>query len=176
MSHHGPVLAVEFSPNGKQLVTGSRDRTARFWTVATAHPTGLVLGHVDWVEDVAFSRDGKRLATAAVDGVRIWSVETGETLGPPLESSSDMWEVAMSPDGTHIAGSSPSGTNVRVWTLPPPLIGTLRRAELWVEVLTWQHMDRQGVLTWLDRSTWEARRAELEGLGGLAGSSGDARP
>jgi WD40 repeat protein len=176
LTHRGAVLALDFSPDGQVLVTGSRDRTARFWSVATARPTGLVLDHVEWVEDVAFSRDGQRLATVALDGVRIWSVETGETLGPPLESSSGLWEVAISLDGTHIAGSGPDGTNVRVWTLPPPLRGDLRRAELWVETLTWQHMDQHGVLTWLDRPTREARRAELERMGGPAGTSGDARP
>jgi hypothetical protein len=50
--------------------------------------------------------------------------------------------------------------------MPPPLRGDLRHAQLWVEVVTWQEMDQNGVLTWLDRATWEARRAELDKLGG----------
>jgi WD40 repeat protein len=31
--HHGPVLSVARSPNGKQLATGSEDNTARVWEV-----------------------------------------------------------------------------------------------------------------------------------------------
>jgi WD40 repeat protein len=153
------VLAVVFSPDGRQLVTGSRDKTARFWSVATAQPTGLALEHRGWVEDVCFSRDGKRLATAG-EGIRIWSAETGEKLGPPFEKSSS-WEVAFSPDGNRLAGGPFLGF-VHLWTVPPPLRGDLRHAELWVEVLTWQEMDQNGVLNWLDRATREARRAELE--------------
>jgi len=165
MAHRGSVLAVKFSPEGRQLVTGSRDKAARFWSVATARPTGLVLEHRGWVEDVCFSRDGKRLATASAEnGIRIWSVETGEALGPPLEQSSREWEVAFSPDGTRLAGSS--RRSVHLWNLPPPLRGDLRHGELWVEVLTWQEMDQNGVLTWLDRATWRARRAELEKFNG----------
>ena len=47
-----------------------------------------------------------------------------------------------------------------MWTLPPPLQVGLEDAERWIEVLTWQEMDRNGVLTWLDRSAWKARHAE----------------
>jgi WD40 repeat protein len=174
MAHRGPVLAVKFSPDGRQLVTGSRDKTARFWSVETGRPTGMALEHSDWVEDVCFSGDGKRLATASNGaGIRIWSTETGEALGPPLEQSSREWEVTFSPDSTRLAGSSPSAdrtdtkgpASVRLWTVPPPLRNDLRHAELWIQVLTWQEMDQNGVLTWLDRATWEARRAELEKLG-----------
>ncbi len=92
------------------------------------------------MEDVSFSRDGKRLATATdADRIRIWSTETGEVLGPPLEQSTGGWEVAFSPDGTRLAGSSGSGP-VHLWNVPLPLRGDLRQAELWVEVLTWQEM------------------------------------
>ena len=165
MAHRGSVLAIEFSPDGKQLVTGSRDRTARFWNVATAQPAAL-LEHDDWVEDVALSRDGKRLATAARGVVRIWSVLSGELLGPPLPCSY-AWEVAFSPDSTRIVGCTPEGP-ARLWHEPPPLGGDLRRAELWVEVLTWQRMDSSGVLTWIDPATRERLRSELDRMGGLA--------
>ena len=166
MGHRGSVLAIEFSPDGKQLVTGSRDGTARFWNVATAQPAGL-LEHDTWVEDVAFSPDGKRLATAA-GVVRIWSVLSGELLGPPLWHPL-VWEIAFSPDGTRIVGCSGAAGPPRLWHEPPPLGGDLRRAELWVEVLTWQRMDSSGVLTWIDPASRESLRAELEAMNGKAG-------
>ena len=43
-----------------------------------------------------------------------------------------------------------------------------QHAELWVQVITWQEMDANGVLTWLDAATWKTRRAQLEKLGGPA--------
>jgi WD40 repeat protein len=171
MRHRSSLLGLAFSPDGSQLVTASRDKTARFWSVATGRPTGLALEHPGFVDDVCFSPDGKLLATASEGhggGVRLWSVETGELLGPPLEGmSSDVEEVAFSPDGTRIAASSWRG-HTGLWPVPQPFQGDLRHAELWVQVLTWQEMDDHGVLTWLDRATWNARREQLEKLGGPA--------
>ncbi len=168
MRHRSSLLGLAFSPDGKHLVTCSRDKTARFWSVTTRRPSGPVLEHPGFVDDVCFSPDGKILATAnAFDGVRLWSAETGELLGPQLEKSADAEEVAFSPDGTRIAASSWSG-HTGLWTVPAPFQGDLRHAELWVQVLTWQEMDDHGVLTWLDRPTWQARRAQLEKLGAPA--------
>jgi eukaryotic-like serine/threonine-protein kinase len=169
MVHSEAVLAVEFSPDGGELVTGSRDKTARFWTVPSALPTGLVLDSADWIEDVCFSRDGKRIATAG-GAVRIWSAESGELLGPPLYSRALIWEVSFSPDGSRLAGCSNAESSmaesVHLWTPSQPLPGDLRRPELRTEILTWQSMDSNGVLTWLDRAAWQARRDELERPGG----------
>lgn len=33
--HTGPITSVAFSPDGKKVVTGSRDKTARIWRVAS---------------------------------------------------------------------------------------------------------------------------------------------
>src|SRR6185503_4043518 len=124
-------------------------------------PTGLVLEHRGWVEDVCFTPDGKRLATASPDdGITIWSGKTGEKLGPPLVNSGGRWQVVFDPQGTRVVATL-SG-RLDLWTLPPPLQVNLRDAALWVEVQTWQQMDPNGVLTWLDRPNWLARRAELE--------------
>jgi hypothetical protein len=56
--------------------------------------------------------------------------------------------------------------SVHLWTPSQPLPGDLRRPELRTEILTWQSMDSNGVLTWLDRAAWQARRDELERPGG----------
>ena len=34
------VIAVAFSPDGKSILTGSRDRTAWLWDIATGQPIG----------------------------------------------------------------------------------------------------------------------------------------
>jgi WD40 repeat protein/serine/threonine protein kinase len=163
MPHHGSVLGLKFSPDGKRLVTGSRDRNARFWNVVTGQPTGLVMEHQGWVEDLCFSRDGRRLATASADGkIRIWSPETGELLGPPLEGSRQVWQVLFSPDGSRVAANLPACFS----TFSPSLTADLQDPELWVQVLTWQEMDDNGVVNWLDHATWQARRQQLEKLRG----------
>src|SRR5207245_8389564 len=64
--HGFPIPALAFAPDGKTLVTGGEDEVVRLWSVATGEemltlrPGGMVVG-------VAFSRDGRTLASAGAD-------------------------------------------------------------------------------------------------------------
>ncbi len=70
--HGAEVKSVEFSPNGRRLVTGSRDRTAKVWDLSTGHEV-ITLRHDKPVGYVAFTPDGKSIITGAGFGtVRIW--------------------------------------------------------------------------------------------------------
>jgi WD40 repeat protein len=71
-----PVLAVAFSPDGKQLATGGADRLVRLWEVSSGKPIRTLQGHTMTVTGVAFSPNGKRLATSSLDRtIRIWQLE-----------------------------------------------------------------------------------------------------
>ena len=62
--------AVAFSPDGKRIVTGSSDRTARVWDAETGTEKLALKGHTGRVTSVAFSPDGKRIVTGAGDLLR----------------------------------------------------------------------------------------------------------
>jgi WD40 repeat protein len=65
---------VAFSPDGKRIVSGSRDKTVRLWDAQTGQPIGQPLqGHGESVNSVAFSPDGKRIVSGSTDKtVRLW--------------------------------------------------------------------------------------------------------
>ena len=86
IGHEGSVNSVTFSPDGKQLVSGSRDGAIRLWNARTGEPIGNPLtGHEGWVNSVTFSPDGKQLVSGSSDGtVRLWNAQTGELIGDPL--------------------------------------------------------------------------------------------
>jgi WD40 repeat protein len=141
--HNDSIESVAFSPDGKMLVSGgcgSTDEKNRkqcqtgeilLWDVATRQPLDPPLsGHSDKAESVAFSPDGRMLASAGQDGtIILWDVATRQPLGPPLTGHSDKVEsVAFSPDGLMLA-SAGQDTSVILWDvtarqpLGPPLKG-----------------------------------------------------
>ncbi|KAM0169111.1 hypothetical protein ACHAPF_010297 [Botrytis cinerea] len=100
--HTNPVTSVAFSPDGKQVVSGSDDKTVRLWDTVTGQQIQPTLeGHTDYVRSVAFSPDGKQVVSGSDDKtVRLWDTATGQQIQPTLEGHTD-WvnSVAFSPDG-----------------------------------------------------------------------------
>ena len=77
--HGNAILGASFSPDGKKIVTASRDRTAKSWDVASGKELQeFKEGHDFLISSAVFFPDGKKLITAAVDNTtRIWNVATG---------------------------------------------------------------------------------------------------
>lgn len=86
------------------------------WILAS-HVRLTLTGHSDVVRSVAWSPDGKRLATGSVDGTaRVWDAATGKELLILSGHRDSVFGVAWSPDGTRLATASPDGT-AKVWDL-----------------------------------------------------------
>src|SRR5204862_351080 len=114
-----PCDAVAFSPDGKRIAAGAQDRIVRVWDVGT----GLLLwagkGHAGTISAVAFSRDGRRVATAGGrdETVKLWDAQTGEEVLTVGRHPGRVHSVAFSPDGNKIV--SASSADVRVWDATP---------------------------------------------------------
>ena len=68
-----------FSPDGKWVVTASRDRTARVWEATSGRQMVTLQGHTDEVYQAMFSTDGKWVVTASAEGTaRVWEAATGK--------------------------------------------------------------------------------------------------
>ena len=58
MTHEGPVSAVSFSPDGRFVVSGSGDKTARVWESTTGKEVARMT-HESPVRAVSFGPDGR---------------------------------------------------------------------------------------------------------------------
>ena len=77
--HRDAVLAVDFSPDGKWLVSGGADRLAKVTEIATGKHVYLLEAHTHQVTAVAFRIDGRVVATGGADGVvNVWDMALGE--------------------------------------------------------------------------------------------------
>ena len=74
--HYSSVSSVAFSPDGKQVVSGSNNRTVRLWDSVTGAALQTLEGHSGGVYSVAFSAVGR--VEPALSIIRNWVVE-GET-------------------------------------------------------------------------------------------------
>jgi WD40 repeat protein len=72
-------------------------------------------GHSDWINRIAWSPDGKILASGSEDQtIRLWDVQTGRSLRTLGGHSKAVFSVAWSPDGKTLASSSDDKT-IRLW-------------------------------------------------------------
>jgi eukaryotic-like serine/threonine-protein kinase len=110
-----PRMWAIFSPNGKLVLTGGEDGTARLWDAATGAPRGEPLRHDGPVLSIAFSPDGQMIVTGSYDGTaRMWDPATCRQRGPDLPHLGRVHAVAVRFDGRFVAtGSSVEERDVR---------------------------------------------------------------
>jgi WD40 repeat protein len=72
IAHHGPLTTLSLSSDGRHLLTGSQDRSARLFDMVTGKSRALQ-GHKGTVIATAFADGGKVLVTLGEEGVvRAW--------------------------------------------------------------------------------------------------------
>src|SRR5207245_7493720 len=113
-----------FAPDGKQLASGAWDGTARLWDLAKRQEQAVLKGHATMVVSLAFTADGKRLATAGGDDgtVKLWDLARGEELASLQGHPDRLYAVAFTPDDQVLVsgGGDPQKRSgeVRLWRAP----------------------------------------------------------
>jgi WD40 repeat protein/DNA-directed RNA polymerase specialized sigma24 family protein len=122
--HSKRVLAVQFSPNGQILASGSEDNTLNLWHITSSNDKSLNAQHIakvihpNWVRSVSFSKDGTLLASVALsDKVYLWDLTQNQPLKLLLRiSHGEVMSLSFSADDQTLAAGTIGG-NIHLWHL-----------------------------------------------------------
>jgi WD40 repeat protein len=129
-----PGVAFAFSPDGERVATLGEGGAVRIWYVANGksiayapaaaqQETLTLAGYGEYVLALAYSPDGKQLATAAAiydtdrlltGEVKLWDRDSGQEAVPFREQHAEVYTLAYSPDRKLLAAAGKDGV-VRLW-------------------------------------------------------------
>ncbi len=110
----GDVWRVKFSPDGRSIAGIGDNNVVYLWSLA-GDLVATFSGHTNLVRAIAFSADGKLLATGSFDSCwRLWDIATSQPLGCYVGHTNWIWDLVFSPDSKLLASCSADRT-VRLW-------------------------------------------------------------
>lgn len=113
--HLDNVRSIDFSPDGKTLVSGSNDNTIKLWDLTDGHTINTFNGHTDDVRSVSFSPDGNSIVSGSDDNkIMIWRTNDSRLIRTISGHKSLVLSVSISPDGLTIASGSGDNT-AKLW-------------------------------------------------------------
>jgi WD40 repeat protein len=120
-----PVTALAFSPDGNEVIaSGYHELTS--WKLDPGSLTRRLPGLAERIYDIAYSADGKWMATASGDpgqygSAKLWIAEPnggGKAVRDLIESPDSIFAVAFSPDSKLIAAAG-ADRAIRIWKVEP---------------------------------------------------------
>jgi WD40 repeat protein len=120
------IGATRLSPDGQVLAVAGRTfahnvpKTIQLWQLPEQRKLLQLHGHLDAIGGLAFSPDGRTLASSHENGViRLWNVESGQERATLTGHMAEQISLAFTKDGRRLISADTSG-EVRAWEADLP--------------------------------------------------------
>ncbi|GCE22375.1 serine/threonine-protein kinase [Dictyobacter kobayashii] len=112
-----PVMSLDWSADGKQIVAAGEGRTIAIWDIASRQAIKTYQRHRGKVQMVAWGPKemSKSIASASSEGnIQVWNVNTGTQQASWLEDAPIQY-FTWSPDGQFIVSLNIAGNSIKIW-------------------------------------------------------------
>jgi WD40 repeat protein len=158
----GKVTAIAFNKDGSRLAvacgTVGKSGEVRLYTMSSgglpnSTPEHVIQAHADLIYDIAFSPDGKTLATTGYDRlIKLWDANTGKEANVLKDHSDTVYGLAFSPNGKYLASGS-ADRAVKIWEAATgKRLFTLSDATDWVYAVAWSPDGKHVAAAGVDKS------------------------
>lgn len=115
------VQSATFSQDGRSVVAVLGRQSVGFWKIHEG-TKARILPHTSTVLDASLDAEGKRIVTAAGNGVvRVWDAATGHPMTEPFSHPESVYRVQFSPEGDQVMTAGQDG-RLRIWPVPRPVV------------------------------------------------------
>jgi WD40 repeat protein len=115
-AHSNRIYALDFSPDGTVLASGSEDGTTKLWCTTTWQQQGNPIERRNCVRCVQYSPSGELLAIATYNDIQIYNSKTRERVADFKGQIPYNFSLVWTPDGTRLlTGGDKQDPTIREW-------------------------------------------------------------